>query len=45
VWLGVLLMLDTDRGPVYQFNAGGASMSPSTAPATAPATQGIAFSG
>jgi uncharacterized membrane protein len=50
VWLGVLLMLDTEGGSVYRFNpGGGASASqpaaPAPAPATAPATQGIASGG
>jgi len=43
VWLGVLLMLDTERGSAYQFNpSSGPSTPPATAPASAPATQGIA---
>lgn len=40
VWLGTLLMLDTPRGPLYQFNKPGGNESP--APSSAPATQGIA---
>lgn len=42
VWLGVLLMLDTPKGSIYQFNAAGGPDVPSTVPATAPATQGVA---
>jgi uncharacterized membrane protein len=43
VWLGVLLMLDTERGSAYRFNpAGEPSTTPATSPTTAPATQGIA---
>src|SRR5207237_5821015 len=46
VWLGVLLMLDTERGSAYRFNpAGEPSTAPATSPATAPATQGIASGG
>lgn len=40
VWLGTLLMLDTPRGPVYQFNKPGGDESPT--PSSAPAAQGVA---
>ena len=40
VWLGVLLMFDTERGPVTRFNRAGET--PATQPTTLPATQGVA---
>ena len=40
VWLGVLLMFDTERGPVTRFNRPGET--PATQPTTLPATQGVA---
>jgi uncharacterized membrane protein len=40
-WLGVLLMLDTPRGPVTRFNTAGESPPPARAPETAPTTRPV----
>jgi hypothetical protein len=40
VWLGVLLMFDTEHGPVTRFNRAGEA--PVTQPTTLPATQAVA---
>jgi uncharacterized membrane protein len=48
VWLGTLLMLDTEGGSITRFNpadgGGNPASAPAAPPATAPATQGIATS-